>query len=228
MTTASVRTFTSFKSKTQSQLKSALEYIGASEGEDAVGLVLDSENELHTLGKNVLIKCYKEAVPTGKASIEDGETPALMAWYGTTDMSNEHVNAIASMLSHNREHFQKMLGGELGESEFDIEEMVKCYQLTGLSESDSRVLVDECAYFANKFTKQLNPVFTPQFRYQLFEGLMEDFADAKSDFLMDNRGSIGKFALAKKIMGEYMESQAEAIEKSLWTLSLQSITGESI
>lgn len=232
MTTASTETFAAFKAKIQGQLKSALEYIDAPDGEDAVGMVLASEKELHDLSKKVLIKHYNDVLadngvlPVNAPTINKAEIALLIQWYSETEASSEHVNDMAAMLSHGRIHFEKMLAGDVLEHEFDIKNMVKCYELTGLDEADSRQLVSELAYFVNKFTEQVNPIFTPQFRFQIFEDLMGDFADGMAEF--QQAGKIGKFALAKEIMGLFMERTTRTVEESLLVLNLSSVNDESL
>jgi hypothetical protein len=143
MTQTSTESANVYKIKIGYQIKEALQFVGSPSEDSDVQLVIESEKELHALSKKVLIKHYRDVVPTDTATINEDEIAALIQWYSGTETANEHVNAMAAMLSHGRQHFEKMIAGDVLEHEFDIEDMVKCYQLTGLDEADSRQLVSE-------------------------------------------------------------------------------------
>lgn len=226
MTQSTAESTNLYKEKITRQIRDALHFVGESGEDPYVQDVIDSEQKLHYLSKKVLVTHYRQVVSTDTATINEDEIAALIQWYSGTETANEHVNAMAAMLSHGRMHFEKMLAGDVLEHEFDIENMVKCYQLTGLDEADSRQLVSELAYFINKFTEQVNPIFTPQFRHQIFEDLMEDYVDGMAEF--QQAGKIGKFALAKEIMGLYMERTTRTVEDSLLVLNLSSVNDESL
>lgn len=226
MTHTSTESANVYKIKISYQIKEALQFVGSPSEDSDVQLVIESERELHALSKLILIKHYRDVVASDIATVNEDNIAELIQWYSGTETANEHVNAMAAMLSHGRRHFEKMLAGDVLEHEFDIENMVKCYELTGLDEADSRQLVSELAYFVNKFTEQVNPIFTPQFRFQIFEDLMDDFAEGMAEF--QQAGKIGKFALAKEIMGLYMERTTRTVEDSLLVLNLSSVNDESL
>ena len=227
MTQASTESSNVYKIKISYQIKEALQFVGSPSEDSDVQLVIEFEKELHALSKKVLATHYRQATHADAINrINEDNIAELIQWYSGTETANEHVNAMAAMLSHGRKHFEKMLAGDVLEHEFDIENMVKCYELTGLDEADSRQLVAELAYFVNKFTEHVNPIFTPQFRFQIFEDLMDDFADGMAEF--QQAGKIGKFALAKEIMGLFMERTTRTVEESLLVLNLSSVNDESL
>jgi hypothetical protein len=55
---------------------------------------------------------------------------------------------------------------------------------------------------------------------------MEDFVDGMLEF--QQAGKIGKFALAKEIMGLFMERTTRTVEDSLLVLNLSSVNDESL
>lgn len=213
-----------FQIKIKSQLKSALAHLNEDASDEAVLAVLADREGIRKLHERVLSKSYLEIVqPTANEESLAGNLLGLLQWFSTGVSSCEHANAMLVMGAMDHEFFQKMMHEDFDEeSVIDIEEATQYLMQTELDEKDCHHLVEDAAYFANKFTADVNPVFTAEFRVDLFRELLHDvIIDLhKLGGDQEERGPIRRYALAKEILGHNMSIRADAIQDSLDTLGI--------
>lgn len=216
------------KIRVDTDVKAALTYVLGTANDEDVKFLLMKPNGIEDLADSVIKRNYTEVFTPGSklmhVSLSVGEYRDWYRSYPNPHWCAQAMEAMAEATPEMRATFKHGASRELMPVEgadltHDLKEEVKCYQLTGLSETDSQQLVGEIFNFCNRFTVPDNLDFDVVFRKQLLGGLMDEFC--KHMEKMRAADQITRYALAKQIMGDYMVMKAKEIAKHFQMLGLQ-------
>ena len=214
---APTRYESALKIRVDADVKAALIYAHGTATDEAVKYLLMSPSGIDDLANSVIMRNYTEVFTPGSklmhVSLSVGEYRDWHRSYPNPHWCVDAMEAMKSAGPEMRSIFTRpatnvLLPIEGADLTHDLEEEVKCYRLTGLSEADSQQLVNEQFYFCQRYSVIENPAIDrddSHYLQKLLGGLMAEYCKRMGELRAAD--PFTRFALAKKIMGDYMYTQ---------------------